>query len=512
MSEQFFETPDGTIRVRTPGTRTRVTVRDRASHRRGLDAAAGGGELERAIAEAGLEPHAVDLGLHAAPVDAEPGRMPLQRLDGSTEPLVQLDVPVPAEHGLVALTEDDNGVVQWHLPASPRRAAEKALRTGPQDADAAARTVTFYVPAPVLPAGAEALDAGAVTRGLHFFRFPLVRELVGAAGEKVLTYLAREVESRLKKEGFKHFGGERHLAPVDWSAPEWERGGRALLLVHGIFSSVDGAFGGLLRDAEGRDTGLLPELRAVYGERIVGYDHWTVAKTPLTNAMEMLGQLPDGLELDVVCHSRGALVVRSLLEHPHLHQAFNAKAEVRNAIFVAGANQGSALAHPANWERLLNLFTLLSTLPGLPPQGVGVVRLIVEVVRVLAHGVAEMPSVAALAPDRPDRPNPFIRALNSTPDAAVEQLCVVRAHFDRARHPLLAGLDLGIDFLFDGAANDLVVPFLGAGRFDPARSASIVLGAVFGSDAEGQGEVFHTNLFHQPQVRDFIRDRLLDAR
>ncbi|HEX6746706.1 MAG TPA: hypothetical protein VF092_05370 [Longimicrobium sp.] len=78
-------------------------------------------------------------------------------------------------------------------------------------------------------------------------------------------------------------------------------GGRTLLLVHGIFDRVYGfAFSPLLLWGD-----LLGRLHAHYVGRVYGYEHQTVSVDPLQNARDLLGFLPDGLEVDIVCHSRG---------------------------------------------------------------------------------------------------------------------------------------------------------------------------------------------------------------
>ena len=153
------------------------------------------------------------------------------------------------------------------------------------------------------------------------------------------------------------------LQPPDLQAM---RDQRVLLLVHGIFSSVD-AFNDIADDAW-----LMAHLTGVYGNKnIIGWDHRTVALTPFDNADEMLRLLPPGITPDIICHSRGSLVVRSALEHRRLQAKRESRfTNVGTALFVAGANQGSQLASFRHINDLLNVYSAIASIPVLGSFGV----------------------------------------------------------------------------------------------------------------------------------------------
>ncbi len=56
------------------------------------------------------------------------------------------------------------------------------------------------------------------------------------------------------------------------------QGQRVLLFVHGIFSSIQGAFSEL---GDPASISTMSKLVKTYGNRVFGYDHWTISKTPL---------------------------------------------------------------------------------------------------------------------------------------------------------------------------------------------------------------------------------------
>lgn len=90
---------------------------------------------------------------------------------------------------------------------------------------------------------------------------------------------------------------DANLEPVPYTAPT----GKILLLLHGTISRTGSAFKNI-------DNKQVETLFNRYGNRIYGYDHYTISKTPIENARDLLEQLPDEIHMDIVSHSRGGLV------------------------------------------------------------------------------------------------------------------------------------------------------------------------------------------------------------
>ena len=244
----------------------------------------------------------------------------------------------------------------------------------------------------------------------------------------------------------------------------------------------------------------MQHLRGIYGRNIIGWDHRTVASTPLDNARAMLAALPPNMQPpDIVCHSRGALVTRAMLEHPTLVASRKSRfGKVGKAIFVAGATQGSQLATESHLNRLLNIYSAIGSIPILGSAGV-VLTVIVGVLKVLAHGATRLPSIQALSSDV--AANTFLQALNGPPLTPVAEIVVAHANYDPANGPLARFLDLNVDTIF-GTANDMVVPFTSAEVFDKWQQVGTNLR--FGSASEAQGVVMHTNFFSQESIRQLL--------
>ncbi len=413
----------------------------------------------------------------------------------STAPHVELSVEAdPGDHVLARVQKGKT--VQWYLPILPHPV--HALRAvGPGSPPV---TMRFAIPAPVAPpAGSPMLESAAPAASdgiVSFFKFKAITDLIGGAEAKIIHFIAEKIEKRLKDEGIKGFDPQAPQFNSILSSDDlktMKSRGRMALYIHGIFSSIGGAFSAVQNDAD-----LMQALRAKYPGGLIGYDHFTVSRRPQENAEMLLSELPSGLDLDLICHSRGGLITRAMLELDSL-SSLSQLQNFHNAVFVASANQGSALAVEANWNRLINIFIGLSSLFG----NVGVsVDLLLGLLKVLAHGAFELPSIKDLQPG-----SDLIQSLNAGKNPRLEHASLVHANFDHAQSTLLKAADFAVDTVFAGEANDLVVPFPEAIVFEPtAASVSVKTIQSYNTDGTGQGKVLHTNYFSQPEVKTILRE------
>lgn len=490
-----LEVADGvTIAVRSPGLHVAWRTLEAVPEMAALDAAEQS-EWDEAIAENELELLAA---VEAQPLALEIGSVPSLTMPDSEDSYAEVRAtPQPGE-GLLVMVESD-GVVQWYLPTNAPQSAAMARLLA---ADAAPTELHFLIPQSTLARSAAIAGfadgiGGAIVR---FFRFKLIGKLLGAKLADVIEWIAEKVEARNKKEGFRFFDLDGNFPYLSDAELQELSGQRVLLMTHGIFSSLSGAFAGIA-DPTGP---VLQHLRGIYGRNIIGWDHWTVAKTPLENAAEMLAKLPPDTRPDIICHSRGALVTRAALEHPDLEPVRQSRfSSVGKSIFVAGACQGSQLANLANINRLLNIYSAIGSLPILGSAGV-VLKVIVGILRVLAHGAVQLPSIEALSSDLTK--NTFIQALNGSLMTPTGEIVVMHANYDPTQGPLVGLLDLNVDTIF-GTANDMVVPFTGAEVFD--KWQQVGTNFRYGTVSETQGVVMHTNFFFQSGVQDLLQEELL---
>ena len=107
----------------------------------------------------------------------------------------------------------------------------------------------------------------------------------------LLPVLAKALEDRLwakahRVEGWVRVNAQGVLGDslLD-TEPTFDSAQRGLLLVHGTFSHTASGFRGLAQN------GALDVLASVYGDRIFGFNHFTISKSPLDNARELLTRI-----------------------------------------------------------------------------------------------------------------------------------------------------------------------------------------------------------------------------
>ncbi|MEM7218990.1 MAG: CHAT domain-containing protein [Pseudomonadota bacterium] len=144
------------------------------------------------------------------------------------------------------------------------------------------------------------------------------QEAIDFAGEGISQFIAELIERKLHRGGgLYHFDGS---ALVD-GAIELGDKNRALVLLHGTFSSTPDSF----KDLGGKPNVAWSALQQKYGaDRILGFDHESLTKSPIDNALDLVKSLPEGATLDLVSHSRGGLVgdVLTLASDAELRQGF----------------------------------------------------------------------------------------------------------------------------------------------------------------------------------------------
>lgn len=309
---------------------------------------------------------------------------------------------------------------------------------------------------------------------------------------------------------------------------------RALLVIHGTFSKCSPLIADFQQlmppdrrhpeeESESLFNWMLRRYRAV-----LGFDHWTLSKSPAENAQLLLTQLPLSwkttgrdapLEIDILCHSRGGLVARALTEK------LKPKIKIRRVVMVGVPNAGTGLADPANWGVMADI--LVNQVSQDPTGLLG--RLSSFLFYMLAQGVEQqVPGLQAMRPisgtNRADV-NPFLSKLQMPNPKSGTEYFVVASNYVPDRNTLSLQTilneigDEAIDRFF-AAPNDLVVETASMWALDRKSSwtekiqsispENILLfntlrGGPENLPPELQSGVHHTNYFLNRTVRDFIR-------
>jgi hypothetical protein len=131
--------------------------------------------------------------------------------------------------------------------------------------------------------------------------------------------------------------------------------GRILLIVHGTFSNCEHLLEEIGGTPRGRNL-----LGRTFGskkyQQVLAFNHPTLSVSPILNAAALAQHFrSSGAEVDVICHSRGGLVVRWWLEVlDHVPKPRG------RAVFAGPSLAGTGLAAPARLRGALNVLTNLS--------------------------------------------------------------------------------------------------------------------------------------------------------
>ncbi len=371
------------------------------------------------------------------------------------------------------LYTDESGVTRWIFPATQSTTGVEFL----------------------LPLESAALPPGSTTN----MRGPLTK--LGRRLVKVLAWATEDIlgqgalgvarlwESRKHPYGFRRipFGTE----PVSWQ--ELQKG-RALLLIHGTFSTAEAGFGQLPAET-------IASLAQLYDGRMFAFDHPSLYHSPADNVRQMLEMLPPGadLELDIVTHSRGGLVGRELTERLEHYLTGGRRLHVRRAIFVAAPQRGTILTDSEHGIEMLDRYTNLFT--DLPDDAFTIsMEALFMLGKLLYHGACHtLPGILSMVPV-----GNYLRDLNASPKHSTEYFAVA-ADFKPTGASALARFGWAVaDALVDGVfaeANDGVVPTAGSYKL-AAEAAGFPIDAahrlVFGEETG----THHCNYFGKSALQD----------
>jgi pimeloyl-ACP methyl ester carboxylesterase/tetratricopeptide (TPR) repeat protein len=388
--------------------------------------------------------------------------------------------------------------------------------------------------------------------GVRGMAVRLYRFFTGAEVAKATVKLAAgAVEARLMSAGADalfRIGRDGSCAP----AAGLQEGQRMAVLIHGTFSSTLGSFGDLvpLPDMSAGDGAAGAPTEPRQWERLAeafadpqgpatphvyGFEHCTLTKSPVENAIALLKVLPRRAELTLLTHSRGGLVgdliaragragaaiddrdfaifdgartgadpatkaLRSR-ERDALRELAALLADrqprIERFVRVASPSRGTILASDRLDRGLSIAFNLMRLIPG--PQ-----RALLEPVRQLARSVAAQRADATALPglEAMRATSPVIAMLNR-PDVVVDGPLAIVAG-DAAPRGVLRSLAVLATDLFYREDHDIVVE-------TASMSAGIRRqGPVHRLDVSG-AEVDHFSYFRGPATSPAIVRALTDA-
>jgi hypothetical protein len=403
--------------------------------------------------------------------------------------------PIPAADGApqVVLYQDESGGLSWHFPDGHFTRSARSR----------ARGATFTISARTAQARAAFLAGqpaarmrGPITKlGRKIFKV-IVAPLAKIVADPLQNVVGK-IERRHRQDLIRGVNVDNYRKRVTDSFSDWSSfaNKRSLLIIHGIFSSTEGMLGNLPPAA-------MRSLSDEYEGRVIAFDQLTVTKSPEENArlfLETAARAGRGqqLKFDILCHSRGGIVSRTLVERgsdlvPQARCAFD------RVFFVATPNQGSPLGDAKHINDMLDVFTnLLTNFPDGPVTYS--LEVLLAIVRLIAYSaLAELPGIAAMGT------NGYItKVLNKASQKSPATYAAAAANYEpdpNSDNGFFTGrfTNILIDRIFERGANDLVVPSEGvfAANGHPSFPIANVLRYAV-SD-----HVWHTDFFRQLRTSD----------
>ena len=392
-----------------------------------------------------------------------------------------------ADEAAILSIRHPSGALTFHLPV---QSTSRGLRQPNQ--------VRFIVTV-------RSTDEAAGTRGIASKAIKAILIKVGnVVVDKAVSFVLPKLAAAFEKDSWNKHGlkegwlkvtketlGNKELALGKPVSTE-----RSLLFIHGTFSNAASAYGPLAKSS------FFDRVKATYGDRIFAFDHFTISRTPEENARMLLEGLPDQTTtFDVITHSRGGLVLRTLVERAHVFGPLAGRFKLGRAILVASPNQGTPLATPQRWGDTVGwIANLLELFPD-NPFTTGAAFVANGLVWLARHASGDLPGLHSM-----DAAGELIAELQALPGPSADVYSALVANYNPTKEVLLRMLDTGIDQFF-GSANDLVVPSEGGWRV--AQPGKVLIPAArIGCYGPGGNlpadSVTHVNFFYRPETVDFL--------
>lgn len=336
----------------------------------------------------------------------------------------------------------------------------------------------------------------------------IVIKVAKVAADKVASFVLSKLVEALEKAFWKKRGlseGWLKVTKETLSAGKLEPGkpvspNRSLLLIHGTFSNTASAYRDLAKSK------FFDQITDAYEDRIFGFDHFSLCRTPEENARMLLETLPEQTTtFDVVTHSRGGLVLRNLVERASQFGPLSRRFKLGRAVLVASPNDGTPLATPQRWEDTLGwIANLLELFPD-NPFTTGSAFVADGLVWLANHASGDVPGLHSM-----DGEGEMIAAIQSPPGPPPNAYSALVANYQPTENVLQRLLDVGLDQFF-GSANDLVVPSEGGWRVDRSGTAFIPAARIGCYGPGGNlsiNSVTHVSFFSHPETVDFLVNAL----
>jgi len=416
---------------------------------------------------------------------------------------LELEVPLTGpDQGAIVLSVVD-GALSWHVPLNTDNTVQRPATRGGGGARLVFRIPNTAPPAKAGTAGKRGIIGAIGRKLLKVLVYPITDPILGPIGE----HFARKWEAKNRAYGVRTFtpdnyqtAGAGAFTPDDWRRMA---GGRSLMFVHGTFSTAHGGFQQLPKAT-------MEMLSAHFGGRLFAFNHPSLSEDPPSNATQFFERMQAAgvtLDCDIICHSRGGLVSRALVERSTAGGVSEDDFRVGAVVFVGTPNAGTLLAQPDHMMSMIDRYTTaLNVIPTGPVEEI--LDAIVCTVKIIAH--ATMKALDGLMSMNPA--GDYLKLVNQ-PGNTSTRYYAITANFEPntpATAPLKTIIkqkvgDAVVDRIFKDAHNDLVVPTDGVFS---AGGPTFPLGADSCLIYPADRAIWHSAYFEQPETSERLKQWL----
>ncbi|MGB0869778.1 MAG: DUF7379 domain-containing protein [Flavobacteriales bacterium] len=136
-----------------------------------------------------------------------------------------------------------------------------------------------------------------------FIKKIFIQKAMDVAADKIIEEVILPIEKKLAngEEGLYKYDGPKSIGDKITNPNAINTDNPILIFLHGTASSTLGSFSEL-------DDVFWKEIRAKYGQEIYTLEHFSLSKTPIENAIDLVSSLPKEAHIHTISHSRGGLI------------------------------------------------------------------------------------------------------------------------------------------------------------------------------------------------------------
>ena len=200
---------------------------------------------------------------------------------------------------------------------------------------------------------------------------PIGHWLVNQDEGSILGLMRRYDQSTVPVERFVRIHADQTIQPLGKAGLRWvnkateERGRlkRVLVILHDTLCNTDAVVNALGEQ-------FVRWACRNYGA-VIGFDHWTLSKSPTENADllwdDLLTQLDDRTNdenrFDILAHGRGGLVARALMNNENSEQR-NPSTSIKHVVFAGTPNAGTELVGARAWGQAADMLVNMAHVDG----------------------------------------------------------------------------------------------------------------------------------------------------